>query len=51
MDDINIAGKDVNMELSTVKFFVKSIWTYIDKTIWLSAVYGQPIPGFLSSAY
>jgi hypothetical protein len=46
MDDINIAGKDINVELSTAKFFVKSLWTYIDKTIWLSAVYGQLIPNF-----
>jgi hypothetical protein len=25
MDDINIAGKDINVELSTAKFFVKSL--------------------------
>ena len=51
MDDINMAWKDINIELAATKFFVKSLWTYLDKTIWLIAVYGQPIPGFLSSAY
>lgn len=51
MDNINVAWNYIEIELATTKFFVKSLWTYIDKTMWLSAVYGQPIPAFLSSAY
>ncbi len=51
MDDVNVAWKEIEVDLATAKFFVKSIWTYLDKTIGLSAIYGQPIPAFLSSAY
>ncbi len=51
MDDINIPGNKIKIKLATTKFFVKSLWTYINKTIGLNAIYGQPIPSFLNSIY
>jgi len=51
IDNINIAGKLLNLNISADKFFIKSLWYKWDKVIWLSAIYGQSLPKFLVNSY
>ncbi len=51
MDDINFGWTAITIELATNKFFISSLWTFAGKTIWLQAIYGQPIPNFLTNTY
>lgn len=35
------------LSLPTQTFYIKSLWTYWKNTIWLEAIYKQPLPDFL----
>lgn len=35
----------------TTRYFVSSIWEYMWKTVWLQAIYEQPVPSFLINPY
>jgi hypothetical protein len=37
--------------LSTQQYYIKSQWTYDQQTLWLEAMYKQPIPDFLLNGY
>lgn len=39
------------VERPTTKYFVYSIWEYMWKTVWLQAIYEQPVPSFLINPY
>ena len=51
INDVNITGKLIELNISADKFFVKSLWYKWDKVIWLSAIYGQSLPKFLVNSY
>lgn len=36
---------------TTTRYFVSSIWEYMWKTVWLQAIYEQPVPSFLINPY
>ena len=38
-------------EWPTTKYFISSIWEYMGKTVWLQAIYAQPVPSFLINPY
>ncbi len=51
MDTINIWWVEKNIELPTTKFFVSSFGGFLGRTVWLQAIYGQPVPWFLVNTY
>lgn len=51
IDDVNVGWLDKDIYLPTTKFFISSIAGFLDKTVGLSAIYGQPIPWFLLNTY
>lgn len=40
-----------NRERPTTKYFISSIWEYMWKTVWLQAIYAQPVPSFFINPY
>ena len=44
---------DQNKEYAwpTTKYFISSRWQYKDKTVWLQAIYAQPLPSFFINPY
>ncbi len=51
IDDINEWWLSKMIYIPTMKFFVSSISSFLDKTVWLNAIYSQPIPWFLLNTY
>ena len=54
-DNISFCITDSNEgngnEWPTTKYFISSLWEYMWKTVWLQAIYAQPIPSFFINAY
>ncbi len=51
MNDINMWWVEKIVELATTKFFISSISSFVGRTVWLQAIYGQPVPAFLLNTY
>jgi len=51
IDDVNQWWLIKNINLPTTKFFISSLWNFIGRTVWLQAIYAQPIPWFLTNTY
>lgn len=51
IDDVNQWWLIKDIKLPATKFFISSLWNFSDRTVWLQAIYGQPIPWFLANTY
>lgn len=55
----NSTGSDLKFCISNsqtrdwpaTKYFISSVWEYMWKTVWLQAIYEQPVPSFLINPY
>ena len=51
MSDAKFCIEHDNEQWPTTKYFISSLWEYMWKSVWLQAIYAQPVPSFFINPY